>query len=1039
MNRKYYIIIALWALSCALYGQSDRVKTVETRDSASLVSFENNGTGINSTTVQGAIEELEKSNTIPYQLSQYRIQEYSNPITIKDTINKIQRSIDAKIKITPAGEMRMYFIANRTDNNWIDSVSYYYQYSLDKGITWQYRDSLPFFTANTTPGALDAQLWEFNILFEDSINWKMYYQGAQLDTVTGAERYRTFLATSSDGGSTWVRQGLVLDVGADRENDWDGMYAGVRSIFKHNGKYWMYYEGNNARQLSPYIGENLSMGLAISSDGINFTKMGKVLEMNPETYSWETNSALGYTEIVDSVFIMLYGNNTAGSPDVDAGNRFIGMAISYDGLNFERWQGNPIIDLSEFKSDWNSNRNAFVSFTSTGKNGYYITTRGTPGSIWDNGLYFWGNNWDDFYHAQKKNVFVSEEANINKAKLGEINFPYPSLQSVRDISNGEQVNVFSGNYIFSGPYSSDPASTSLTKPGLNKFYFLGSSVIRYENTSGNTTPMFSDVTPSFGSSVAQQVKLYGPTTTIELDKGPISIGIPFGYYDIGSDITVIIDKISATGGRSWAIQTGAGKFYLDANKIDFEGDLGIGINVPNNAVMPVQREYVFNVNDMISRGLHNSTFGLIRIQDIPNSINLIDSLSSFIFNIKRLTLFGSNDHNIISLKKANTVNTSIYFKVDEIRGIEPAGAGLIALSTEDGGNLDTIRNSTININIKRTSNELNHRLYDKASSITSFMAVNSTINVELGDINFSSNALAGTSNNPTCILINTQWKTSCEKCHKENSQPYFLINNFLNSDTASSYIIEGNWETTQSGPIVSITTAPPLKIILRNFSGKNDGTVPIIESSVPVVVYVSGAFDISSSPLDPDVSFVRIYEYAFNQGPTINPVSNVETTLQVTLDSLFSIIPKHSATLYQSTLRQYTFPTPATVDTITIDTLSNALITDSITQDTGYIRNISYDTMRWQVSYSFFRDSDEDALSSFIDLTTDGTDAPEAIPGSRAYSEQAVANGTQHAGPTFTVDVPPGDAIRLCVYGSSVAAGVDISDLTISVQEIYRE
>lgn len=145
------------------------------------------------------------------------------------------------------------------------------------------------------------------------------------------------------------------------------------------------------------------------------------------------------------------------------------------------------------------------------------------------------------------------------------------------------------------------------------------------------------------------------------------------------------------------------------------------------------------------------------------------------------------------------------------------------------------------------------------------------------------------------------------------------------------------------------------------------------------------------------------------------------------------------ATCYQSTLRQYVFPTPATVDTIIIDTLTNALITDSIAQDIGYIRNISSYTMRWQISYNFFRDSDEDPLTSFIDLTVDGTDTPEAIPGSRAYSEQAVANGTQHAGQTFMVDVPPGQAIRLCVYGAAAALGVDISDLTISVEEIYRE
>lgn len=57
--KKIQILIALLALSFAVSAQSDRVKTVETRDSASLVIFDNTGTGYNGTNVQAALEELD--------------------------------------------------------------------------------------------------------------------------------------------------------------------------------------------------------------------------------------------------------------------------------------------------------------------------------------------------------------------------------------------------------------------------------------------------------------------------------------------------------------------------------------------------------------------------------------------------------------------------------------------------------------------------------------------------------------------------------------------------------------------------------------------------------------------------------------------------------------------------------------------------------------------------------------------------------------------------------------------------------------------
>lgn len=248
------------------------------------------------------------------------------------------------------------------------------------------------------------------------------------------------------------------------------------------------------------------------------------------------------------------------------------------------------------------------------------------------------------------------------------------------------------------------------------------------------------------------------------------------------------------------------------------------------------------------------------------------------------------------------------------------------------------------------------------------------------------------------------------------------------TDVTSKINISGKLTTNAAGKPVIFSSGSNL--YLDNVELYGDGTTPCITAGTPITVYINGDLYMNSDSIDPNITFVRV-DYGYQ-----NPINNQFESTQTILDSVFAAIPKQSATLYQETLRQYAFTSG---DTILIDTLTNALITDSITQDTGYIRNISSDTVRWQVSYNFFRDSDEDPLTTFIDLTTDGSDDPEAIEGSRAYSEQAVAQGVQHVGQTFTVDVPPGDAIRLCTYGSGVAAGVTVSDITISVTEIYRE
>ena len=182
----------------------------------------------------------------------------------------------------------------------------------------------------------------------------------------------------------------------------------------------------------------------------------------------------------------------------------------------------------------------------------------------------------------------------------------------------------------------------------------------------------------------------------------------------------------------------------------------------------------------------------------------------------------------------------------------------------------------------------------------------------------------------------------------------------------------------------------------------------------------------TSSPQDGEINHVSD-RLNFTTGSTVNVIAHLTD------------IPDQNATYYEETERQYTLSITGADTLITIDTLSAAIATDSISISNGLIENLRSDTVRWQVRYDFFFDSDEDPCYALMDLTTDGTEEGVAIPGSAARAEQVSASGGQMPGRTFHVDVPPGEKIRLCVKGSvGVSTSMNISYLTISIQEINR-
>lgn len=338
------------------------------------------------------------------------------PLLTSDNTS-FERYLDAHyMYVQGTNEHRIYFLCFAAAGPSIQGGGLQYRYcsSFDEGKTWTFDPTITkYFTALGSGD--EVELYE-NVIYQlDATNWRMYYQAKDAGGI-----YRTKLATSNDAGLTWVRQGVVLDVGT--VGQWDSHYAGLRNIIKlPDGTYYAAYQGRNSTSAV------FNGGAATSIDGLTWTKIGKVVEMESGLYPWEgSNGLINCVQYIDGVYYMMYG--TKGVPDIQNTNRYIGITISTDGINYTKYENNPIIDLSEYlvntPGSWNYGTEDFIGWEKhPTKEGYYnIITRGRPvypgsGPVnWNFGLYWFGNriNSDDIIDA----TLVNTDLNLVK-RLGE--------------------------------------------------------------------------------------------------------------------------------------------------------------------------------------------------------------------------------------------------------------------------------------------------------------------------------------------------------------------------------------------------------------------------------------------------------------------------------------------------------------------------------------------------------------------------------------------------------------------------------------------
>jgi len=159
------------------------------------------------------------------------------------------------------------------------------------------------------------------VVLYDENKYKMWYYG----DAGNAKKY--VLYAESTDGKNWVKHpGPVLSPG--NSGSWDSWAVHPGAIIKENGIYKMYYSGWADQYGEWYI------GLATSVDGINWSK-----KPNPILSSgsgWEYQIASCFIIKKNNQYYLYYtGRNMPYYS--------IGLAISNDGINFTKYSGNPIL------------------------------------------------------------------------------------------------------------------------------------------------------------------------------------------------------------------------------------------------------------------------------------------------------------------------------------------------------------------------------------------------------------------------------------------------------------------------------------------------------------------------------------------------------------------------------------------------------------------------------------------------------------------------------------------------------------------------
>lgn len=247
---------------------------------------------------------------------------FRNPFLVKTNAVFDKNGVRRPYVIVEGNSCKMWF-AN-TDGGNISSVGYAVS---NDGLNWVRGVSYPVLTIDTALGRWDNGSMTVGPVIKVDGKYRMYYSGRSpiYGTIHIGLAY-------SDDGINWVKHpNPVLYARTGWEENID---AG--DVIKINNIYYMYYSGVS--------GSGYKIGLATSTDGINWTRYSG----NPiltATQAWETEGIYIPSVIkVNDKYYMVYQNGGYSSA--------FGMAVSSDGINWTKDANNPFFTARNTYQNW---------------------------------------------------------------------------------------------------------------------------------------------------------------------------------------------------------------------------------------------------------------------------------------------------------------------------------------------------------------------------------------------------------------------------------------------------------------------------------------------------------------------------------------------------------------------------------------------------------------------------------------------------------------------------------------------------------------
>ncbi|MFH2142758.1 MAG: hypothetical protein ABIJ97_10065 [Bacteroidota bacterium] len=210
-------------------------------------------------------------------------------------------------------------------------------------VSWIYYSDSPVLSMDTTSNMWGAYGQPSCIFHQDT--FKMWYAVSEgVDQFDPIAKGRIHYAWSLDG-IVWNKYNSnpVIDVGG--AGQWDGQWLDTPEILWDGTEYKLYYYGDSTYDQGQ---SNTAIGLAISQDGINWTKQGKVLQRGA-LGDWDgkfIESPAAYYDTSSGLYALLY----TGIDTVGFGK--IGLTVSSDGYNWIKYPTNPVFSVGNFPA-WN--------------------------------------------------------------------------------------------------------------------------------------------------------------------------------------------------------------------------------------------------------------------------------------------------------------------------------------------------------------------------------------------------------------------------------------------------------------------------------------------------------------------------------------------------------------------------------------------------------------------------------------------------------------------------------------------------------------